>query len=148
MMWNLNLDFPALVLIGIFLIVFWVLWRAHKAENGLNFAEMLQDDGGKASAGRLSAFVALAISSWGFMYILITRKGEIDTWLFLGYVGIWSGAKVVERGVDAYLVSKSGGAIAPPRPMPRPTPPPAPVDPDDEDTGAPVATSKARPSRS
>lgn len=129
MNWNLSMDFPGLVLVAVLLLMLWVLWRAHSADNGLNFAEMLQDESGKASSSRLAMFICLAISSWAIMYILLTRKGEIDTWLFVCYVGIWSGAKVAEKAFDAYNASRGGLPSPVPRPAPAPSPRPSPKPP-------------------
>lgn len=123
MNWDLRIDFPGLVLVAILLLMFWIMWRAQKADNGLDFAEMLKDDSGKASSSRLAAFVALAISSWAVMYILVTRKGEIDTWLLVAYVAIWSGAKVAEKALEAYVPGARGLPPAPPAPPPAPPAP-------------------------
>lgn len=117
-MWNITIDFPAVVLIAIFVIMFWVFWQAHKADNGLNFSEMLRDEHGKASSARMAIFVCLAISSWAIMYILLTRKGEIDPLVFGGYIIVWSGAKVAEKLVDAFIYYRNG---APATPLPRNT---------------------------
>jgi hypothetical protein len=103
---DIKLDIPALVLLLVFALGAWVLWRTQTSENNFDFADMLRDTEGKASSSRLAMFVCLAVSSWGFMYLLITKKGEMDTWLFLGYVGIWSGTKVAEKGIDMYAASR------------------------------------------
>lgn len=104
---NANIDLPAAVLIVVFLMMGYVLYKTQaNKNNGFDFADMLRDDSNKPSSSRLSMFVCLGISTWGIMYILITRKGEIDTWLFIAYVGIWSGAKVAEKGMDTYLASR------------------------------------------
>lgn len=103
-----NLDFPALVLMLLFLMGAWVLKKTQQnPANDFDFADMLRDEAGKPSAARLAVFVCLGITSWAFMYQLI-HDGKIDAWIFLGYTAIWSGAKVAEKLVDAY----SGRATA------------------------------------
>ena len=106
LVFDLKLDFPALILLLIFLLGLYVLWKTQKADNGFDFSEMLRDDSGKPSSSRLAVFVCLAVSTWAIMYMLITNKGVIDTWIFIAYVAIWSGAKVAERFIDGYLQNR------------------------------------------
>lgn len=101
---DLKVDFPATVLICMAVALVWVLWRAQKRED-FDLAQMLQDDKGQASSARLAMFVCLGISSWVIM-ALVWKTGQIDTWVFLGYAGIWSGAKAVDRFIDAYIATK------------------------------------------
>ena len=106
LVFDLKLDFPAFILLLIFLLGLYVLWKTQKADNGFDFSEMLRDDNGKPSSSRLAVFVCLAVSTWAIMYMLITNKGVIDTWIFIAYVAIWSGAKVAERFIDGYLQNR------------------------------------------
>lgn len=100
--WSRTIDFPAFILLIIFVLGIYVLWRTQQADNDFDFSFMLKDDNDKPSSARLAMFVCLAITSWGLMYIIITRKGDIDAWLFLGYTAIWSGTKVAETAIVAY----------------------------------------------
>jgi hypothetical protein len=105
---NHNVDLPAAILLIIFALMAYVLYKTQASDkNNFDFADMLRDDlSNKPSSSRLAMFVCLGISTWAIMYILITKKGDIDTWLFIAYVGIWSGAKVAEKGMDMFLASK------------------------------------------
>lgn len=62
---------------------------------------MLRDDDGKPSAFRLAIFVCLAVSTWVIMYIVL-KTNTIDTWIYVTYIAIWSGAKVAETALIAY----------------------------------------------
>lgn len=131
----MDLDFPATVLLLVFLLGLYVLWKTHRRLD-FDFSEMLRDEAGKPSSSRLAVFVCLAVSTWAIMYMLVTRKGLIDTWIYISYVAIWSGAKVAERGIDAYLTRGAPGYNVNndyddrdrdrPRPLPRPRPRPRP----------------------
>lgn len=99
--WSAMIDFPALILLIIFALGLFVLWKTQQKTN-FDFADMLRDENGKPSSARLAVFVCLGITTWGFMYILIKRGGEIDPWIFLGYAAIWSGAKIAETFIHAY----------------------------------------------
>lgn len=136
---NMNLDFPALILLLIFLLGLYVLWKTQKAKNGFDFSDMLRDDSGKPSSSRLAVFVCLGVSTWAIMYMLVTNKGIIDTWIFVAYIAIWSGAKVAEKGIEAYLEKRGIGSgdedkepPRPPRPRPRPSSKPTPDVSDEE----------------
>lgn len=105
---NVSLDLPALVFILIFALLFYVLYRTQKSANGFDFSAMLKDENGKPSSARLATFVCLAASTWALMYMLVTNKGVIDPWVFMGYTGIWSGAKVAETAISHYYKANSG----------------------------------------
>lgn len=98
-----NIDFPAVVLIAILVLGLWVLWKTQQDKNNdFNFEDMLRDDNGKPSAYRLAIFVCLAVSTWVVMYLTIVTQGKLDTWIFAWYIAVWSGAKVAEKGIEAY----------------------------------------------
>jgi hypothetical protein len=104
-MWA-DLDIATVILLLILLMGGWVLWRVQRDKsNGFDFSEMLLDDTGKPSAFRLAIFVSLAVSTWVIMYIVL-KKNDLDIWMFVTYLGIWSGAKVAETAITAYAQSK------------------------------------------
>jgi hypothetical protein len=103
-------DFPAVAFSLIMILGFWVLWNTQKdPANNFDFTDMLRDENGKPSAYRLAIFVCLAVSTWAIMYMAIATEGRLDTWIFVWYVGIWSGAKVAEKAIDAYISKSAGG---------------------------------------
>jgi hypothetical protein len=84
----------------------WVLWKVQKDKNnGFSFEEMLKDDSGKPSAFRLAIFVSLAVSTWVIMYIVL-KTNTIDVWMYMTYLGVWSGAKIAETAINAYANKK------------------------------------------
>lgn len=100
--WVAMVDFPAVILLMLTMMGGYVMYKTQKnPSNNFDFADMLRDEKGKPSALRLAIFVCLGISSWVVMYLVTTTKA-IDTWIVLGYMVIWSGAKVAEKLVDAY----------------------------------------------
>lgn len=97
-----HLDIATGILLLILLLGGWILWKVQSnTDNDFRFEEMLRDDDGKPSAFRLAIFVCLAVSTWVIMYIVL-KTNTIDTWMFVTYVGIWSGAKVAETALNAY----------------------------------------------
>jgi ABC-type sulfate transport system permease component len=95
----MKIDFPGLILLLIFVILFYLLYVA-ASNKKINFAQMLLSEDNKASSTRLSMLIALAVSSWALMYILITKHGEIDTWLYVSYISVWSGIKVADKVIS------------------------------------------------
>jgi len=99
-----NLDFPAVILLLILVLGLWVLLKTQRnPNNNFNFADMLRDDTGKPSAYRLAIFVCLAVSTWAMMYMAIATQGKLDPAIFAWYITVWSGAKVAEKGIEAYM---------------------------------------------
>jgi hypothetical protein len=80
----------------------WVLWKVqHDKSNTFSFEDMLKDEGGKPSAFRLAIFVSLAVSTWVIMYIVL-KTNTVDVWMYMTYLGVWSGAKIAETAINAY----------------------------------------------
>ena len=98
-----NMDFPGLIMLIVFMMGVWVVYRVQKENETFDFADMLRDESGKPSSGRMFGFIAVAASTWALMYMLIHGSGVIDKWLYLGYMGVWSGSKAVDRVIDAYF---------------------------------------------
>lgn len=98
-----NIDFPAIVMLVLMFMGAYVLHRTQaNPQNKFDFADMLRDDNGKPSAFRLGIFVCMALSTWYIMYATIKAKGVIDTYQILGYMAIWSGAKIVETALNIW----------------------------------------------
>lgn len=91
--------FPALVLIGMLVMIFYVLVKAQKLE-GFNLADMLRDERGKPSALRMAILVALSFSSWGLMALILYGQLTPEYWFW--YLVTWSGSlalvKIAEAG--------------------------------------------------
>ena len=116
MLWT-DLDIATSILLLLLLLGGWVLWKVQRdPNNGFSFEEMLRDDVGKPSAFRLAIFVSLAVSTWVLMYIVL-KTNTVDTWIFVTYLGIWSGAKVAETAINAYAGSKGGNVVSTQQPV-------------------------------
>lgn len=104
------------VLFAIFVVAALVAHAAQKRPD-FDFADMLRDPiTNKPSANRLAIFVSLAISSWILMYAALNidkkQLGSMLVTLFEVFMGIWSGAKVVEKAIDAYAATR-GAPLTP-----------------------------------
>jgi len=104
--WLAKMDIATAVMLGVMLLGAWVLWKVQRDKNNnFDFEEMLRDDFGKPSAFRLAIFISLAVSTWVIMYIVL-KTNAIDSWVFVSYLAIWSGAKVADSAINAYGASK------------------------------------------
>lgn len=57
------------------------------AKSEFNFAEAFVDDVGKTSLGRIAYFVALACSTWAFIFLTI--RDNLTEWYYTGYMAAW-----------------------------------------------------------
>ena len=100
---NTNIDFPAVVLVFVFMLLLMLLWKTqHNPTNNFDFSDMLRDDQGKPSHTRLASFICLAMTSWYVMYAAVKTSGKIDTWVFITYITLWSGVPLASKFIDAY----------------------------------------------
>lgn len=89
-------NFLALILAIVVLFGGWLAWRASRnAENKFSFDEMFVDPAGKSSMGRFGQFIALATTTWGFVYQTL-HNGLSETY-FIGYCSVWAGAAVASK---------------------------------------------------
>ena len=100
-----SVHLPSVVLI---MMLIWTALIVHQAQKRTDFdwGEALRDDKGKLSALRLGVFVSLVISSWSMVVAMLAVRAAADLDhvlnIFLAYIGVWSGAKVVEKGIDLF----------------------------------------------
>ncbi len=100
--WLLSLDIATVMMIVVMFLGAWILWTVQQDKhNDFDFQDMLRDENGKPSAFRLAVFISLAVSTWVIMRIVL-KTNAIDSWIFVTYLGIWSGAKVAETALNAY----------------------------------------------
>ena len=108
----LQIDIATAVMIVILFLGGWVLYKVQKdPDNNFNFEDMLRDETGHPSAFRLAIFVQLAVSTWVIMFIVL-KTNALDTWMFVQYLGIWSGAKIAETALKSYGDSRIPGRIS------------------------------------
>lgn len=107
-----NINFPAIVLIVLLAFTFWVFRKAQaNPANGFDLTDMLKDENGKASSMRFSVLVAMAISSWAIMTMVINN--QLDPTAFIGYIAFWSSSAVAAKFVEAYQAVKGAPPLPP-----------------------------------
>jgi hypothetical protein len=77
------------------------------ASSPFHFYDFFMENG-RASFSRGAAFVALVISSWGF--VSLTLSNTLSEWYYTPYMGIWAAAQIGNKWLDrAYAAKKEGG---------------------------------------
>jgi len=88
------LELLLLILIG---IVIYVMVKLHLNKNEAFNLEDLVCVGGKLDEKKFTRFGAWVISTWGFLYILISNPHTFPEWYFMAYMGIWTAQVVVDK---------------------------------------------------
>ena len=89
-----------MLMIGLALCVLWVI-QARKDNFDLRW--LITDEQTKQpSIHKFGQLVALAISSWGFVYE--TLQGRMTEWYFTAYMVAWAATEVANR----YIATRSG----------------------------------------
>ena len=79
------------------LLIFLVglLWSWHKAKNNnFNLMDAITIDG-KLDESKMTRFIAFIISTWGFIFLMITER--FTEWYFMGYMAAWVGNALFNR---------------------------------------------------
>ena len=91
----------AILLIGALVFLLTIgRWNRDPKER-FQLSDLLIGQDGRASLDKVGQFVALSVSTWGFVYI--TRNDSLSEYYFTGYMLSWGGLGVAK----AYIANKS-----------------------------------------
>lgn len=99
-MFGLDLNTVSLIVGTLCVVLLFSMWQIDK-KNTFNAVDFVLDANGKADLTKAGQIVALAVSSWGFVYEV--REGKLTEF----YLGIYMSAWTAAAGVVAYLQSKA-----------------------------------------
>lgn len=90
----------SVVLLLLILISFAALaFLAQLKEDEFDVRDLLRDSKtGKLSLNSVSQFIALVVSTWGFVYV--TLNDRLSDWFFWGYMAVWTSAAVAEKFIN------------------------------------------------
>lgn len=103
---GLTLINTTFILLCVFIVYVVVVTQRRK---DFDFAEMLKSNG-KPSSVRLAVLVSLATSTWVLMQVtLASKSGSSDALIevYVIYLSVWSGSKVLEKGIDAWSAKRN-----------------------------------------
>ena len=67
-----------------------------------DLSDLLTGDNGKVSLSKFGQAAALAVSTWGF--VVMVQQGKMTEYYFIGYMVAWTGAKLIQSGIDKKAV--------------------------------------------
>lgn len=88
--------YPVLLLI-IFLLFVFVLIRIQLSPDSVDLRWLIMDRPHRPSLTKIGQVVALAVSTWGFVYLFLNNR--LTETFFIGYMVTWSGS----AALDTYL---------------------------------------------
>ena len=96
------------------LIILWMLWRIQVGKNRIDFRDILLGPDGKASGSKIMQLGAFAVSTWGFIFIII--HNALTEYYFTAYMIAWSGSQIASRWLSIREYDKGDNSFY--RPMP------------------------------
>jgi hypothetical protein len=79
------------------IVAIYVMARLHSNKDTIfNIADLICV-GGKLDEKKFTRFGAWVISTWGFLYILVSNPHSFPEWYFMAYMGIWTAQVVVDK---------------------------------------------------
>lgn len=97
--------FLAVLLIGMVLLM--RAWD-RDSNNDIVISDLICIDG-RISESKLARFVAFAISSWAFVFLIITEK--MTEWFFFGYMAAWVSNAIFSKYIDKKMPDSSNNDL-------------------------------------
>lgn len=73
------------------------LWKLNNDKNNTIYFVDLISVNGRLNERKVSRFGAWIISTWGFMYLILT--GKLSEWYFVGYMGAWVANALIGKAI-------------------------------------------------
>lgn len=89
---------PVLALMVIILLIGVALSRWQRSHEKFDLADLVTGDNGRVSLSKCGQAAALAVSTWGF--VVLVQQGKLTETYFLGYMTVWSGARLMQTFVE------------------------------------------------
>ncbi len=95
------LDKLPLILGFAVLVLAFMLYKAHFADSTFDLKDLIVDSKtNRVSLNKFGQFIALAMSSWGFIYLAL--NGKLTEFYFMTYMAAWSGTAALNKAIAAY----------------------------------------------
>lgn len=88
----------AIILIIAILAGLVILAYAQIKKDNFDLRTLITEDDGKLSIHKIGQLVALVLSSWGFVYLILYK--EITEFYFMGFMGVWASAEALNKWID------------------------------------------------
>lgn len=111
--WFENTDPSIVVLVLMSVLVIGVVWSWHRnAGMSFDLSQVLVDSvTGKISIEKVGFMVALAISTWGFVTLILRDK--MTEWYFTAFLSVFALARLGSQGLAVWKTKESKDAANP-----------------------------------
>lgn len=76
------------------------LWRLHRGPSNYDLVQLIAEpDGSRLSLSRIGQLVALGVSSWGFVSLVMADR--LTEWYYGTYMIAWTGTAIATRILSA-----------------------------------------------
>ncbi len=91
---------PVVLFIAV-IVLCWMLYRGQRKNDKFDLRDLVLDTSTKRiSLSKFGQLIALAISSWGFLYLAL--NGKLTEMYFTTYMAAWSGIAALNKAITAY----------------------------------------------
>lgn len=104
---DFSIEVMTIVLFVTIFVLIVLLYRAQKYKDNFDLRDLIIDkDNGRISLSRFGQFIALLVSTWGF--ITLTLNNGLTEWYYTSYMAVWAiaegfrkwGKLQIGRGLD------------------------------------------------
>lgn len=86
---NFSIEVMTVVLFLTIFVLIILLYRAQKYKTDFDLRDLIIDkDNGRVSLSRFGQFIALMVSTWGF--ITLTLNNGLTEWYYTSYMAVWA----------------------------------------------------------
>lgn len=112
--WFENTDPSIVALVLMTILVIAVVWSWHRNPNmPIDLSQVLVDSvTGKISVEKVAFMTALAISTWGFVTLIL--RNAMTEWFFTAYVGVFVLGRFGSQGLSVWKSKDAKDAANPP----------------------------------
>ena len=97
-----SVDVMYIILTIIVLVCTLYLWKLNvDQKSSISLIDLISING-KLNERKFSRFGAWIVSTWGFIYLIVTDR--LDEWYFIGYMGAW----VANALIGKYIKDRDG----------------------------------------
>lgn len=68
-------------------------------EDSFDIKDLVSKDG-KLDEKKFTRFGAWVISTWGFIYLIVSNPTTFPEWYFMGYMGVWVANAIFDKYVN------------------------------------------------
>lgn len=88
-----------LLAVLVFILIIVMIKMTLNPSDSFDLKDLVSEDG-KLKEQKFTRFGAWLVSTWGFIYILVSNPGTFPEWYFVGYMTVWVGNAIMGKYVN------------------------------------------------